>query len=431
MPRKARDERLDTRAARLRLKVRREPYWRTIQEGRAIGYRRLASGKAGTWIARHYDREHGRRYCALGSADDLLEADGRDTLTFAQAQDAAAAWFRTLALGAAAPEPEPEPVRFTVREAVELYLADYVARGGKARRYVETTFAAHVLPRLGNRLVADLTAETIRRWHHALAAAPARLRSGAGRKRNVREAGTPDAQRARRATANGVLVLLKAALNLAFREGKVPSDAAWRRVRPFQKVAAARVRYLTDTEALRLVNACPPDLRALVSAALLTGCRYAELAALRPGDIDLAAGVLVVREAKAGKPRSVVLTAEAVALFRGLVAGRPADAPILTRDDGSLWGKNLAARPLREACRAAGIAPAIGFHVLRHTHASRLAQAGVPMAVIAAQLGHSSVKITEAHYAHLSPGYVAETIRAAFGSLGLAGEDQTVVALRG
>ncbi len=427
MARKVRDDRLDTRTARLRLKVRREPYWRTIQEGRAIGYRRLTGGKAGTWVARHYAPGAGRRYCALGSADDYMDADGRDTLSFAQAQDAAVAWFRTLALG---PAPEPEPARVTVRQAVDLYLADYAARGGKARRYVETTFAAHVLPRLGNRLVADLTAETIRRWHHALAAAPARLRSGAGGKRNVREAATPDAQRARRATANGVLVLLKAALNLAFREGKVPSDAAWRRVRPFQKVAAARVRYLADAEAVRLVNACPADLRALVTAALLTGCRYAELAALRPGDIDLGAGVLVVREAKAGRPRSVVLTAEAVALFRPLVAGRDAAVPILARADGGGWTKGAAARPLREACRAAGITPGIGFHVLRHTHASRLAQAGVPMAVIAAQLGHSSVKITEQHYAHLSPGYVAETIRAAFGTLGLPGAGQKVVALR-
>jgi hypothetical protein len=40
--------------------------------------------------------------------------------------------------------------------------------------------------------------------------------------------------------------------------------------------------------------------------------------------------------------------------------------------------------------------------------------------VIAAQLGHSSVKMTERHYAHLAPSHVADTIRAAFGSMGLA-----------
>ena len=86
MPRKARDERLDTRTARLRLKVRGEPYWRTIQEGRAVGYRRLMNGKAGSWIARHYDAAEGRRYEALGTADDLTKADSGKTLSFAQAQ---------------------------------------------------------------------------------------------------------------------------------------------------------------------------------------------------------------------------------------------------------------------------------------------------------------------------------------------------------
>src|SRR5690348_17258755 len=96
MPRKVRDERLDTRTARLKLAVRREPYWRNIQEGRALGYRRLAGRKAGTWIARHYQAGSGRRYHSLGSADDMLEADGGETLTFAQAQEKAAEWFREI-----------------------------------------------------------------------------------------------------------------------------------------------------------------------------------------------------------------------------------------------------------------------------------------------------------------------------------------------
>ena len=44
---------------------------------------------------------------------------------------------------------------------------------------------------------------------------------------------------------------------------------------------------------------------------------------------------------------------------------------------------------------------------------------GVPMAVIAAQLGHAGTRMTEKHYAHLSPSYVAETIRANFPNLGI------------
>jgi hypothetical protein len=44
---------------------------------------------------------------------------------------------------------------------------------------------------------------------------------------------------------------------------------------------------------------------------------------------------------------------------------------------------------------------------------------GVPLAVIAAQLGHSDTRMVEKHYGHLAPSYVAETVRHAFGSLGL------------
>jgi integrase len=39
---------------------------------------------------------------------------------------------------------------------------------------------------------------------------------------------------------------------------------------------------------------------------------------------------------------------------------------------------------------------------------------GVPMGVIAAQLGHADTRMTEKHYAHLAPSYVADTIRAHF-----------------
>jgi hypothetical protein len=45
---------------------------------------------------------------------------------------------------------------------------------------------------------------------------------------------------------------------------------------------------------------------------------------------------------------------------------------------------------------------------------SILAMRGVPMAVIARQLGHADTRMTERHYAHLAPNYVADTIRAGF-----------------
>jgi integrase len=421
MARKSRDERLDTRTARLRLAPRREPYWRNIQEGRAIGYRRASGGKSGTWVARHYDptAATARQYRALGSADDFMDADGADTLAFAQAQDHARNWFTELArAGGKVTAP------ITVREAIREYVTDYTARGGKALAATKAGIDAHILPKLGDRKVAELTPAVLRAWHRGLATAPARLRTKAGGGAatvRVVSADDADGHRARRASANRLLTVLKAALNLAFREGKVPSDDAWRRVPPFPKVDAATIRYLTDDEATRLMNACAADLRAIVTAALLTGCRYGELTALRPGDVDPDASVLTVRASKGGAARHIVLTDQAARFFSELCHGKKPNDLLLVREDGGAWGKSEQFRPLRAACAAARIAPAVSFHILRHTHASRLAMKGVPLAVIAAQLGHADLKMTSKHYAHLSPGYVAETIRAAFGDLDIVG----------
>jgi integrase len=414
----------------LKLTPRREPYWRTIQQGRLVGYRRLAGGKAGTWIAQFYQREMtpSRQFLSLGTADDMLEADGFVTLTFNQAQEKAAKWFGEL-MRADGRKAEP----LTVKEAVEHYLADYTGRGGKALKDLETAFNAHVLPTLGDKQVARLTAPMIRTWLRDLASAAPRLRVSnkpdAQPRKAAPKASTPDAMRARRASANRVLTNLKAALNLAFREQRVPSDDAWRRVEPFQNVGQPRIRYLSDDEAVRLIDASSPAFRDLVQAALLTGCRYGELAAAKAIDLNLDAGSLRIPVAKGGKPRSVVLTAEAVQLFNRLSAGKPAGALLLVRGDGSAWGKSYSQRPLAEACKAARICPGITFHGLRHTHASRLAMAGTPMSVIAAQLGNSEA-VCAKHYAHLSPSYVSDTIRANFKPYGLEVEPDTEAAVR-
>src|SRR6185437_7378540 len=108
--------------------------------------------------------------------------------------------------------------------------------------------------------------------------------------------------------ANRVLTILKAALNHAWNAGQVATDDAWRRVKPFKGVEKARVRYLSTAECLRLVNACEAAFRNLVRAALLTGCRYSELTRLHVADFYADAGVVTVRNSKAGKPRHVILT---------------------------------------------------------------------------------------------------------------------------
>jgi integrase len=180
------------------------------------------------------------------------------------------------------------------------------------------------------------------------------------------------------------------------------------------------IRYLSEDEIRRLVNGCSEDFRDMVRGALLTGCRYGELIALRAADYSRDAGTLTVRFSKAGKPRHVVLTDEGRTLFEGITAGKASEALIFLRADGEPWGSSHQQRPLRDACTRAGIVPSVSFHVLRHTYASMLAMRGVPMGVIAFQLGHADTRMTEKHYAHLAPNYIADTVRAHFPRLGIA-----------
>jgi integrase len=234
----------------------------------------------------------------------------------------------------------------------------------------------------------------------------------------------PEAVRRRRSSANRVLTILKAALNHALHNGHVGSDDEWQQVKPYRGADAARVRYLSDGEARRLVNACP-DFRALVTAALLTGCRYGELTRLRARDYNPDAGTLQIVTSKSAKPRHVVLTDEGKHFFRRAVAGRSASEIILTRDDGRAWGRSEQHRRIADACTVAKVASCT-VHELRHTYASRLVMKGVPLAVVAAQLGHKDTRMVEKHYGHLAPNYVADTVRAAFGPLGIFEGDSVV-----
>jgi len=417
MARTIRNAKLDTRSARTKCEVRREPHWQKISPGCFIGYRRIVDG--GTWVARMRDAEGRQHYEALGAADDVRDADGLTVLSFAQAQERARAWFASKARELAG-HAEPQRGPFTVATALEEYLAERERRGSKGVKKDRYAADARIIPVLGSVEVSKLTTRRIQDWHQEIARAPKLVRTGKLSKAQATadfDAEDIEAVRARRSTSNRVLTVLKAALNHAFNEGRVAADEPWRKVKPFKEVDAAVVRYLSADECKRIVNACPLDFRAIVQGALATGCRYGELCRMTASDFNPEAATVSVRLAKGGKVRHVVLAEEGNALFGSLTAGRAGRELIFLRADGKRWGPSHQQRPLTEASRIAGVEPTATFHVLRHTYASSLAMKGVPMPVIAAQLGHSGTRMTEKHYAHLAPSYVAETVRAALPAL--------------
>ncbi|WLT31136.1 site-specific integrase [Geothrix sp. PMB-07] len=412
------------------------------------------SKAAGSWLARWNDPEtKSEAQARIGTADDYSDADGVAVLTFAQAQAKAQEWFESRADEAIlAREGVPRKKGpWTVADAMEAYFEDAERRGVKGLDRDKQRSALWIVPELGALEVAELTRRRIEAWQKRLTEAPKRKRTGkAGVKSHKKKPSkddppkpkpappqTEEEKRARKDTANRVLSTLKAALNHALDRGRVKHGEAWQAVKPYKGTTSARIRFLSAEEQVRLVNVCPADFRRLVKGALYTGARYGELCRLVVGDFNAANGSLFIAISKSGKSRHIVLTEEAQEFFTSITAGRPSDELMFLRDEverrkrpelAGGWGASDQTRFMSLACKAAEV-PKAAFHELRHTYASGLVNAGLPMAYVAAQLGHTDTRMTEKHYGHLAPTALADAIRTLAPKLGL-GNDPKVTPLK-
>jgi integrase len=403
MAKTVKDKTLDSATARSKLAPSGVPYWRNLDKGLHLGYRKGKTG--GVWVLRRYLGAGSYRVENIGTADDHGNADGHTIFDFYQAQRKA----REVAAKAAAPT---GVAGFTVAKAMAAYRAqpnhkDDLPTKGRIEKLI--------LPKLGNELVAELTKMKLNEWFKDLVPP-------------IDDEDEDDTRR-RKASANRVLAILRAALNLAFQdeENKITSDVAWRILKPFANTDAPIERFLSDDECRRLVNAAQGSFRDLVRAALFTACRYGDLRKMRVSDFDPENKMILVRKPKSRKWRHVNLNDEAVEFFSVLAAGKPRTAYLLIKDDGQPWGEGDQSRLMKYACKAASIDPPIGIHILRHTVASRMLKAGVPMSVIASHLGHANTRMTEKHYAHLAPSHVAEVVRG-MAPLGI-GEETNIVTI--
>lgn len=429
MARTKRSAKLDSRNARMKL----EPgkmHQERMAPGRYLAYRRSKDG-VGSWYGRmklgeKTIQEH------LGTSDDYSDTtDGDSILTFAQAQAKAGRWFEAKEAEAKREENGEVVHRgpFTVEKALEDYFGDAQRRGVKGLSRDQHRAALWITPFIGNQEVANLTRTRLEAWQLKIAETPRRIRTkrGAVEQAYAPAPATDDEKRARKDSANRCLTVLKAALNLALDRRKVLNGEAWQSVKPFRETTKARIRFLSQEDQVRLVNASPAGFKDLLRAALLTGARYSELARLQVGDFDNDGGTILIAESKAGKPRRVILTEDGLSLFQGLTSGRDARDLIflqpgkkrLKRESlGEQWGDADASRYMAQACRDAGI-ESLTFHELRHSYASMLVNRGVPLAYVAAQLGHSDTRMVEKHYGHLAPSAMANAIRSAIPAFGL------------
>jgi integrase/recombinase XerD len=178
---------------------------------------------------------------------------------------------------------------------------------------------------------------------------------------------------------------------------------------PPKRFERALVSFLTEPELDALLNA--PDRatwtgrrdHALILLAAQTGLRASELIGLSRSDLHLAHGAHVNCVGKGRKQRITPLTPTTVTILRDWLRerqGQPSDPLFPTRTGTALSRDALEHRLAKHATTAAQQCPQlhtkrITAHMLRHTAAMRLLQAGVDTSVIALWLGHEQAETTQ------------------------------------
>ncbi len=275
------------KAKRGKLPPRNAPYWHAISNGAAIGYRRAPSGpEADTWSVR----------IVVNGKYQFKKLGGQE-LSFNEAKELADEQIRgTKVTGNIRNE--------TVREACEVYVRDQrPAAAISAEAYFKRTLWDHPLADIP---LNELHPLQIKQWQESLLTDT----------RGVDH-------------ANRIITVLRAALNLAYRERRVASNSAWdgiQKLQPHQDKRKANANrpaeYLNREECLEYINACPADLATLARGVLYTAARPRELYNAKRKDLNLDTHTLSLTSLKNNKGVSTPFTAiyftEAYSFFEEL-----------------------------------------------------------------------------------------------------------------
>lgn len=235
-------------------------------------------------------------------------------------------------------------------------------------------------------------------------------------------------------TVRLVAATLRKACADAVDKGYLPANPADRRAK-LPKVdqdrdGAGELQVWTSAELAALLDHVRDDrLYPMWRLAAWTGMRRGELLGLTWRDLDLEAGVLRVQRARVivtsgdvreSKPktakgrRNVDLDLVTLATLKAWQKRQerereawpgewPTHGLLFTLEDGTPLYPAHVSRWFNRHVQAAGV-PRIRLHDLRHTHASLLLAAGVPVKVVSERLGHATPGFTLNTYQHLVPG---------------------------
>jgi integrase len=219
---------------------------------------------------------------------------------------------------------------------------------------------------------------------------------------------------------------LSSALSAAVKAKHIPSNPAAGARLP--RSERREMTFLSKEEFATMLAAVTGYWRPLVEFLAISGCRWGEAAALRPGDVDRIEGT--VRISRAWKyiprkgyeigPTKTPKSTRTINVPKALLDRLDYDHEWLfvNRDGGPVRIHGFRSRVWEPALKRAEpkIHKRPRIHDLRHCCASWLIQAGIPLAVIQAHLGHESIETTVGTYGHLDrrSGQAAANVLATF-----------------
>ena len=190
------------------------------------------------------------------------------------------------------------------------------------------------------------------------------------RKKRLQESDEPPKPR-KPATVNREMCVLSKIFSLAVDAERL-DDNPCRRVKKL-RTANQRVRYLTNAEEEALFKALKGQdwVKNMIIMAINTGMRRGEIFDLKWSDVDFNRRIVHVRQSKSGRPRTIPLNATAQTLLEGLQK----TSEYVFASPKTKGRVNDVGRQFERAVTKAGLVD-FHFHDLRHTAATRMADAG-------------------------------------------------------
>jgi integrase len=383
---------ITTVISRNALKARHEPYWNKLAKGCHLGFRKQTPTSTGNWYARHIETGTNKKTMkSLGAFEQLPPSQRFDA-----AKRDAETWFEHIGMGGIS---SPK----TIKDVCDHYVEQIVInKGEKAAIDVRKRFAGYVLNqnRFAELEISKLTPALVQQWRNRLTQMPT-VRGIKGMSRQSAIANATNPPRLRSAsTLNRDMTPFRAALNLAFRDGWVTSDFAWRnKLTPVVNADKKRDLYLDHNQRTQLVQHARKDISEFVRGLATLPLRPGALANLKVSDFDERLMQLSIKQDKTGA-RKIKLPENTGTILKQLCADRPATQTIFVDSKGKPWNKDSWKKLLKKAALDAGLSKETTSYTLRHSVITDLVHSKLDLLTVS-QLAGTSVRMIEQHYGHL------------------------------